>query len=212
MGLQKTVVKVLNLGLLPYAKALKVQQHYVRQHVESPSVLRNTVLLCEHQPVYTIGIRQTAYPAEEEERLKALGAEFFRTNRGGLITFHGPGQLVCYPILHLGYFRKSVRWYVSELERTVIGMCARFGIKATTSPDTGVWVGENKICAIEVQWFNNIVPCGIVGKGVTSLSRELGRDVTVLEATPALLQAFSENFHCELSFEEVDVCKMSIFN
>ncbi|KPP73828.1 putative lipoyltransferase 2, mitochondrial, partial [Scleropages formosus] len=222
MGLQKTVVKVLNLGLLPYAKALKVQQHYVRQHVESPSVLRNTVLLCEHQPVYTIGIRQTAYPAEEEERLKALGAEFFRTNRGGLITFHGPGQLVCYPILHLGYFRKSVRWYVSELERTVIGMCARFGIKATTSPDTGVWVGENKICAIgihcgryvtshglalncntEVQWFNNIVPCGIVGKGVTSLSRELGRDVTVLEATPALLQAFSENFHCELSFEEV---------
>uniref|UniRef100_A0A8C1II11 lipoyl(octanoyl) transferase n=1 Tax=Cyprinus carpio TaxID=7962 RepID=A0A8C1II11_CYPCA len=110
-------------------------------------------------------------------------------SRGGLITFHGPGQLVCYPVLNLGCFRKSVRWYVCELERTVIKTCGQFGIEASTSPDTGVWAGDNKICAIgihcgryitshglalncntDMSWFDNIVPCGIMGKGVTSLS------------------------------------------
>ncbi|CAB1348477.1 unnamed protein product [Coregonus sp. 'balchen'] len=122
------------------------------------------------------------YTHSKRSKDKLLGAEFFRSNRGGLITFHGPGQLVCYPILNLGCFKKS-------LERTVINLCRKYGIKASTSPDTGVWVGDNKICAIGIHcgtyipshslalncntdmgWFENIVPCGIVGKGVTSLS------------------------------------------
>ncbi|XP_030633639.1 octanoyl-[acyl-carrier-protein]:protein N-octanoyltransferase LIPT2, mitochondrial [Chanos chanos] len=220
MNRAKTAVHVVNLGRISYRRALEVQQQYVRRHRDSPNQPPNTLLLCEHQPVYTIGIRQAPYPPEEEDRLKDLGAEFFRTNRGGLITFHGPGQLVCYPILNLGCFKKSVRWYVCELERTVIGMCGKFGIKATTSPDTGVWVEDNKICAIgihcgryitshglalncntDMAWFNHIVPCGIVGKGVTSLSRELGRDVTIEEATPKLLEAFSERFSCTLTVD-----------
>uniref|UniRef100_A0A9J7XDQ5 lipoyl(octanoyl) transferase n=1 Tax=Cyprinus carpio carpio TaxID=630221 RepID=A0A9J7XDQ5_CYPCA len=140
-------------------------------------------------------------------------------SRGGLITFHGPGQLVCYPVLNLGCFRKSVRWYVCELERTVIKTCAQFGIEASTSPDTGVWAGDNKICAIgihcgryitshglalncntDMSWFDNIVPCGIMGKGVTSLSRELGRDVPTEEAVPKLLEAFTEQFNCTLIY------------
>lgn len=152
MTLGKTVVRMVNLGRISYGQALQVQQKHVRQHLERrsecESEIPNTLLLCEHQPVYTIGIRQAPYPPEEEARLKGLGAEFFRTNRGGLITFHGPGQLVCYPILNLGCFKKSVRWYVCELEKTVIALCSKFGIKAATSPDTGVWVGDNKICAI----------------------------------------------------------------
>lgn len=148
MTLGKTAVRVVNLGRIAYGQALQVQQKHVRQHLDKSSEVPNTLLLCEHHPVYTIGIRQAPYPAKEEERLKGLGAEFFRTNRGGLITFHGPGQLVCYPILNLGCFKKSVRWYVCELEKTVIGLCNKFGIKAATSPDTGVWVGNNKICAI----------------------------------------------------------------
>lgn len=148
MTLGKTAVRVVNLGRISYGQALQVQQKHVRQHLEKSSEIPNTLLLCEHHPVYTIGIRQAPYPPEEERRLKDLGAEFFRTNRGGLITFHGPGQLVCYPILNLGCFKKSVRWYVCELEKTVIGLCSKFGIKAATSPDTGVWVGNNKICAI----------------------------------------------------------------
>ncbi|KAL2095916.1 hypothetical protein ACEWY4_008064 [Coilia grayii] len=217
MALGKTTVRVVNLGRISYGQALQVQQKHVRQHLDKSSEVPNTLLLCEHYPVYTIGIRQAPYPAKEEERLKGLGAEFFRTNRGGLITFHGPGQLVCYPILDLGCFKKSVRWYVCELEKTVIRLCSKFGIKAATSPDTGVWVGNNKICAIgihcgryitshgialncntDMRWFDNIVPCGIVGKGVTSLSLELSREVTTAEATPRLLESFSETFNCHM--------------
>lgn len=144
----KPSVSIVNLGRVAYRSALQIQQQYIRQHFDSSSQTPNTLLLCEHDPVYTIGIRRAPYPAEEEQRLKDLGAEFFRTNRGGLITFHGPGQMMCYPILNLSCFKKSVRWYVYELEQTVIKMCGKFGIKATTSPDTGVWVGNNKICAI----------------------------------------------------------------
>ncbi len=98
--------------------------------------------------VYTIGIRTRNYPESEEVRLKALGAEFHRTNRGGLITFHGPGQLVAYPILDLHSFNKSMKWYVCKLEETIIQLCKSLGIEAERSSDTGVWVKNNKLCAI----------------------------------------------------------------
>ncbi|KAJ8266578.1 hypothetical protein GJAV_G00132080 [Gymnothorax javanicus] len=180
MTMKKSVVNVLSLGRISYGHALQIQERCVRQRLDSPSKFPNVLLLCEHDPVYTIGIRQSMYSPVEERRLKNLGAEFYRTNRGGLITFHGPGQLVCYPILSLGCFTKSVRWYVYQLEKTVIDLCWKFGIKASTSPNTGVWVGDNKICAIgincrmyvtshgfalncdtDMRWFENIVPCGI---------------------------------------------------
>lgn len=148
MSFGKAAVRVVYLGRISYPNALKIQQHHIKQLLDLSNSSPNTLLLCEHEPVYTIGIRQAPYPPEEEQRLKNLGADFVRTNRGGLITFHGPGQLVCYPVLNLGCFKKSVRWYVCELERTVINTCSKFGIKASTSPDTGVWVGNNKICAI----------------------------------------------------------------
>ncbi|TRY85151.1 hypothetical protein DNTS_006347 [Danionella cerebrum] len=220
MPVRKATLRVVNLGRICYHSALKIQQQHIKQHLESCSTPPNTLLLCEHEPIYTTGIRRAPYNLKEEQRLQALGADFCRTNRGGLITFHGPGQLVCYPILDLGCFKKSIRWYVCELERTVISMCRMFGIEATTSPDTGVWVGENKICAIgihcgryitshglalncntDLTWFQHIVPCGIVGKGVTSLSQELGRDVTLGEATPKLLEAFTEQFNCTLTYD-----------
>ncbi|KAM4627383.1 octanoyl-[acyl-carrier-protein]:protein N-octanoyltransferase LIPT2, mitochondrial [Polymixia lowei] len=213
----RAAVEVVNLGRVSYAEALRVQRSYVKRHSDFREKRLNALLVCEHPPVYTVGIRQAPYPPDEERRLTLLGAEFFRTNRGGLITFHGPGQLVCYPVLDLACFRKSVRWYVCELERTVIKLCGKFGIKASTSPDTGVWVGDNKICAIgihcgryitshglalncntDMEWFKNIVPCGIVGKGVTSLSLELGRTVTTDETVPYLLDSFREQFDCDL--------------
>lgn len=74
------------------------------------------------------------------------GADFFRTNRGGLITFHGPGQLVAYPILNLKHFKPSVRWYVAEIERTVINLCKHFNLTAETSVHTGVWINDKKVC------------------------------------------------------------------
>ncbi|XP_048120824.1 putative lipoyltransferase 2, mitochondrial isoform X2 [Alosa alosa] len=159
MTLGKTAVRVVNLGRISYGQALQVQQKHVRQHLDKTSDVPNTLLLCEHHPVYTIGIRQAPYPPEEEERLKGLGAEFFRTNRGGLITFHGPG-------IHCGRYITS------------------HGIALN--------------CNTEMNWFDNIVPCGIVGKGVTSLSLELSRDVTAAEATPYLLESFSKRFNCHV--------------
>lgn len=219
----KPVVEVVNLGRISYGNALQAQRRYIRRHIDSLSQLPaaepavNALLLCEHPPVYTVGIRTAQYPVEEEERLNGLGAEFHRADRGGLITFHGPGQLVCYPILNLAHFRKSVRWYVAELETTTIRLCCKFGIQAETSPDTGVWVASNKICAIgihcgryitshglalncntDLHWFSHITPCGLKGKGVTSLTQVLGREVTISEAVEPFLETFAAQFNCTL--------------
>ncbi|XP_072118576.1 octanoyl-[acyl-carrier-protein]:protein N-octanoyltransferase LIPT2, mitochondrial [Mobula birostris] len=223
MTFSKPVIEVVNLGRISYGNALQAQQKFIRRHVDALTRLPtnepplNALLLCEHPPVYTIGIRTAPYPIGEEERLKELGAEFYRANRGGLITFHGPGQLVCYPILNLAHFKKSVRWYVGELERTTVQLCYKFGIKAETSSETGVWVGNNKICAIGIHcgryitshglalncntnllWFSHITPCGIEGKGVTSLSKVLKREVTISEAVEPFLETFAEQFNCTL--------------
>lgn len=103
MGRVRPVVEVVQLGLLSYRQALQVQQACVIRQREAPA---HTLLLCEHPAVYTTGLRQQPYPPHLLQRLRLLGADVHQTNRGGLITFHGPGQLVCYPILHLGSFKK----------------------------------------------------------------------------------------------------------
>ncbi|XP_030055853.1 putative lipoyltransferase 2, mitochondrial [Microcaecilia unicolor] len=224
----RPVVRVLRLGRLPYAQALTQQQKYVRRHLEArdggQSPPPHALLLCEHEPVYTVGLRRGPYPQSEEARLRGLGADFHRSDRGGLVTFHGPGQLVCYPLLDLRAFRRPLRLYVAGLEAAAIGLCRRFGLQARRSPHTGVWVGDDKICAIgihcgryitshglalncniDLTWFEHIVPCGIEGKGVTSLSRELDREVTVEEATLPFLKAFEEQFQCTLTFSEENI-------
>lgn len=216
------LVHILRAGPLDYAKGLKLQQNIAAQITKSQK-FKNILILTSHPPVYTIGIRTTNYTIDDEERLRKLGAQFFKTNRGGLITFHGPGQLVVYPVLNLKDFKPSVRWYVCGIEKAVIDLCKQFGISANTSPDTGVWVNDKKICAIgihgsryitthglalncntDLKWFEHIVPCGIEGKGVTSLSNELNRDVDIKEVEPHFLRSFSEIFECELKELEVD--------
>ncbi|XP_055585883.1 putative lipoyltransferase 2, mitochondrial [Uranotaenia lowii] len=212
------LVHILRTGKLNYQKALKLQKS-VSEMVHNGSVA-NVLILTEHDPVYTVGIRTKTYDPEEEQRLKALGAEFYRTNRGGLITFHGPGQLVAYPVMNLKNFQPSVRWYVCHIEKTVIELCRRYGIQAATTQDTGVWVQDRKICAIGIHasryvtthglalncntdlgWFEHIVPCGIEGKGVTSLSRELKKNVKIDCVTPRFLESFRYTLECDL--EEV---------
>lgn len=210
----RLAVKVLRAGRLTYSSGLRLQKSLVQRHHDNhPSP--NTLVLLEHQPVYTVGIRNKGYTAEDEARLRDLGADFYRTNRGGLVTFHGPGQLVAYPVVDLRLLRTNVRRYVSQLERAVIRLCAEFGLRGETSPDTGVWIGERKVCAIGIHasryvtshglalncstdlgWFEHIVPCGIEEKGVTSLSRELGAAVGIEEAAPVLVRAFGEEFGC----------------
>ncbi|XP_077398265.1 octanoyl-[acyl-carrier-protein]:protein N-octanoyltransferase LIPT2, mitochondrial [Festucalex cinctus] len=212
----RPLVEVVRLGLLPYQEALRIQEAYVKRCKAGAGEL-HALLLCQHPPVYTTGIRQKGRPLAELERLRLLGAQVHNADRGGLITFHGPGQLICYPVLDLAAFKKSVRWYVSQLEQTAILACASLGVEASTSPHTGVWVGDNKICAMgihcsryvtshglalncdtDLAWFRHIVPCGLEGKGVTSLSAELRRRVGVDEAVPHLLDAFARNFRCRL--------------
>ena len=224
------VVSGLNLGRQNYRSALSVQNHLVarvQSNARSGLESGNTLILVEHPPVYTTGIRSRSYGQAEEERLVRLGAEFVRTNRGGLITFHGPGQLVCYPILNLRDFapetarRKALlgmKWYVHTLEQMVIELLASLGVEGARSPHTGVWVGRNKICAVGVHnsdlvtshglalncntnlvWFDHIVPCGIteVGTGVTSLTKELNMSVTIGDVEDKLLDHFRKAFSCE---------------
>jgi len=211
------MVKVLLAGRLPYGVGLQLQKTLFDHHQLRLGDVANTLVLLEHEPVYTVGIRSKGYTVEDEKKLRSLGAEYWRTNRGGLITFHGPGQLVAYPVLDLKQFRTSVRWYVNQIERMVIRVCAELGIKAETSSDTGVWVDNRKICAIgvhgsryvtthglalncntDLRWFDHIVPCGIEGKGVTSISKELNMDVTVADVLPIFQNTFGNQFECEL--------------
>ncbi|XP_054003206.1 putative lipoyltransferase 2, mitochondrial [Hylaeus anthracinus] len=211
-------VKVLWAGRLSYSAGLRLQKVLSNRHRQNlEKNISNTLVLVEHYPVYTVGIRGKSYTVEDEEKLKSLGAEFFRTNRGGLITFHGPGQLVAYPILNLKQFKTSVKWYVCQIEKMIIRLCAEYGIKGKTSPETGVWVNDRKICAIgihgsryitthglalncntDLSWFDHIVPCGIEGKGVTSISKELNTNVSIQDVLPLLKNAFQDQFECSL--------------
>lgn len=231
-------VRVLNLGRKAYQQTLEIQQNCVQKLLNSVASAKstsshrqhpNTLIIVEHEPVYTIGIRSGDYSKQEEDRLKSLGADFVRSNRGGLITFHGHGQLVAYPILYLGDFdpEKSVRNYVHQLESTLIKTCSNIfsekestsSLKVSTIPEyPGVWIEENrKIAAIgirelrsvtmhgialncntDMKWYDHIVPCGIKGKGVTSISKELESNFTICQALPYFFEAFRETFKSEL--------------
>lgn len=209
------LVHVLKAGQLNYSESLKLQKSISNRLIQGDAKFKNILILTEHHPVYTIGIRTKNYSIDDEEKLRNLGAEFYKTNRGGLITFHGPGQLVAYPIINLKNFEPSVRWYVCHIEKTVIDLCKKYGIKAQTTEDTGVWVDNRKICAIgihasryitthglafncniDLSWFNHIVPCGLEGKEVTSLSKELFQNVTIDDTTPEFLDSFQDIFKC----------------
>lgn len=147
----KPLIQVLNLQQMRYAPALYLQQFMIDKHksaVDGASN-NNVLLMVEHPPVYTIGIRTQDYPPSEEKKLKDIGADFHRTDRGGLITFHGPGQLVVYPILNLKNFDDlSVRCYVHKLEEVIVDVCNSYGLSGQRSPHTGVWIGDDKVCAL----------------------------------------------------------------
>lgn len=226
--MSRPTVHILRTGLIKYAQGLNLQKLITAATTTSngriddsdatASAFKNILILTEHQPVYTIGIRTKDYTIDDEAHLRRLGAEFFQTNRGGLITFHGPGQLIAYPILHLKHFKPSIRWYVCHLEKTIIDLCQQYGLNwAKTTPDTGVWIDDRKICAmgvhckryitshglalncnVDLKWFDHIVPCGLVGKQVTSLTKELNRTITVDDATDIFLSSFKKTFNCNL--------------
>ena len=153
MDLAHRLVHVIYLQRMGFLGAYDIQRRFARQHLDellgkSGARGHNVILLVEHNPVYTVGLRDKEYPKKTEEELKSTGAEFYRTNRGGLITYHGPGQLVAYPIINLKNFKLGVRDYVCQLQNTLIKTCKDFGVTAKSTDETGVWVEDRKIGAI----------------------------------------------------------------
>lgn len=184
----------------------------------------NYFLFTEHPPVYTLGKSgDLANLLLNEEQLKEKGISFFKSNRGGDITFHGPGQIVGYPIIDLEAFKPDIRWYMRSLEEVIIKTIAHYGLSGVRSEgETGVWLDvgtpfARKICALGVRtsrwvtmhgfalnvntnlgYFDHIIPCGIRGKAVTSIEAELNRKVPLEEVKALILENFETVFDVEL--------------
>jgi lipoyl(octanoyl) transferase len=174
----------------------------------------DTLVLLEHPPVYTVGRRaDPTHVLWTEQQIRAAGAELHRVDRGGSVTFHGPGQLVGYPIIGLGPDPDVLR-YLRDIEEVVIRACLDAGVPLGRNRDTGVWAGDRKVCAIGVRlsrhrvtlhgfalncttdlsWYDAIVPCGLSDRTVASLSDLAGRTVTVAEMAPLVETRFAEVF------------------
>ena len=226
---QKVIFR--DLGQMNYQAAWDLQESLLKENVRRKSAPEGTMttdhylLFVEHPPVYTLGKsgnKENVLLSDEE--LQANHIEFFHTNRGGDITFHGPDQIVGYPILDLERYYTDIGKYLRNLEEVLILTMAEYGIKGNRSAgETGVWIDpdvpgrERKICAIGVRcsrwvtmhgfafnvntdlsYFNHIIPCGIVNKQVTSLQQELGRKLDMEEVKEKVKRNFEKVFESQL--------------
>jgi len=218
------VCLVCDLGLVDYQKGLLLQERLLNSR--KCGAISDVLLLLQHPSVFTMGrsgiVENIIVP---EETLVKEGIPVFHTNRGGDITYHGPGQLVGYPILNLRENGLTVHQYVWDLEEIVIRTLADFGIDGQRiSGLRGVWVGRQKICALglrisrevsmhgfalnvntNLKYFTYIIPCGITGVSITSVSKLLGHEVKIGEIQENLLRHFSQVFKLTLEYgEELD--------
>jgi lipoyl(octanoyl) transferase len=208
------IVWVADVGLIAYDPACALQRELVE--ARKAGAIPDVLLLCEHPHVITLGRNGKRENLRAGERLLAqMKVEFSRTDRGGDITYHGPGQIVGYPILDLAAHRRDIRWYVEQLEEVMIRTTADFGLAAHRSDaNHGVWLdtpaGEEKLGALgvhlsrwisshgfaynvttDLRYFDLIVPCGVAGKRATSLECALGRAVPVEEVRERLVTHFA---------------------
>ncbi len=211
---------VQDLGLRAYGEVLELQRTLCRQRIAG-EIEEDVLLVVEHDPVVTLGrgTRAGSLPLPRSE-LELRGVEVFEVERGGDVTFHGPGQLVGYPVMNLRQHREDLHWYLRRLEAGLIAALARLGVEAGTKPGlTGVWTGNRKIASIGIhvkQWvtfhgfalnvstdlsyFDLIVPCGIKDVIMTSVARELRRDDSVAlgdEARRAVTAEIAEAFELQ---------------
>jgi lipoyl(octanoyl) transferase len=238
----KRSVALANLGMISYRDGWEIQEHFFNETIHKkllnrdressgqlPEPTQDHLLMCEHPHVYTLGKSgKEEHLLLNPEQLDAVQAEFVKTNRGGDITYHGPGQLVVYPILDLDHYFTDIHRYMRELEEVVIRCLADFGITAGRIKGlTGVWLGDEddpnarKICAMGVKasrwvtmhglalnvntdldYFRYIVPCGIEDKAVTSISRETGQLIPMDKVVSSFLKHFSERFDCIFTKQE----------
>ena len=206
----ESTYNILDLGLSPYQDAWDLQKQLQSQRILGQ--IKDHLLLVEHLPVYTLGKNA---PKEHLLNDESKNISIIQTDRGGKITFHGPGQLVGYPILDLNQYKKSVSWYMRELEQLIIDVLNEYDIKADRKEGlTGTWVGDKKIAALGVRiskwvtmhgfslninpdlnYYRNIIPCGISEYGVTSMANLLGENVPSMnEIKETLVQHFIAKF------------------
>lgn len=208
--------RIRDLGKIGYLEARAFQEDLVAKVVAGEEI--STLLLVEHPPVMTLG---AGFHSENlllaREAYKTRGIEVFETDRGGDVTYHGPGQIVAYPVFDLRGLGKDVHAWLRQIEEVGIETLKPFGLEGSRKPPhTGVWIGDRKICAIGIKvrrWvsmhglalnvdldltaFDLIVPCGISDFGVTSLSQELGRNIDQNVVKSELVRAFERVFSIE---------------
>lgn len=233
--MSRRAVRFADLGNVTYREAWDLQEAIFTEVVDRKTANRklpegervptqDTLLFVEHPHVYTLGKSgDLGNLLADDERLKAINAEFFKTNRGGDITYHGPGQLVGYPILDLDEYFTDIHRYLRTLEEVIIATLADYGLSGDRSAgETGVWLDvgtpfARKICAMgvrasrwvtmhgwafnlntDLRYFEYIIPCGIKDKSVTSLQRELGRTVDEVEVKERVAGHFARLFEVDL--------------
>ena len=222
------------LGRQAYRKVLGIQEEHFSQFLEAKktgntNTLPMQLILCEHDPVYTLG--KNGKKLNLLANASSSGAEFVETNRGGDITFHGPGQLVAYPILDLERLNMGLATYIESLEEVIIRLIANYGLKGEREKGaSGVWLDTSdarkirKICALgirssryvtmhglafnvatDLKYFDHINPCGFTDKGVTSLEKETNRKLNMDGIVSEFIHHFSEVFQVKLLHNEVEI-------
>ena len=203
------IIEILDLGVRPYKEVWDLQKELVKKRQDGQ--INDTLILAEHEPVYTLGKN-----ADKNHILQHLPKDVktYHIERGGDVTYHGPGQLVGYPILDLHNYKKSISWYMRALEQFIIDTLAEFIVTAERKDGlTGVWVGDEKIAALGVRvtrwitmhgfalnikpdltYYSSIIPCGIFEYGVTSMARLLTDEVTVDSVKQVLIGKFMNQF------------------
>ena len=202
-------IDILNLGFKPYKEVWDLQKELVEKRRNGQ--INDTLILVEHEPVYTLGKN-----ADENHILQhsPQDVKTYHIERGGDVTFHGPGQLIGYPILDLHNYKKSISWYMRSLEQLIIDTLAEYGITAERKVGlTGVWVGDEKIAALGVRvtrwvtmhgfalnvtpdliYYSSIIPCGIFEYGVTSMAKLVTNEITVNSVKRVLTKMFMNQF------------------
>jgi lipoyl(octanoyl) transferase len=207
-------LEVRRLGVVPYAEALDIQKALVEER--RAGRIPDRLLLLQHPPVITLGVRASSrlHITASDAQLARLGIEVHETGRGGDVTYHGPGQIVGYPIIDLRPDRCDVHRYVRDLEEVMIRVCADYGVTAGRIEGlSGAWIGAGKVGAVGVRisrWitshgfafnvntslrdFQLIVPCGIADRGVTSLEKETGRALSIDDVEDRIIHRFAQVF------------------
>ena len=202
-----------DLGRRPYGEVLDLQRGMAAERIAGTRP--DTLILVEHDPVVTLG-RSTkqGHLLADAQLLAARGVELFEIERGGDVTFHGPGQLVGYPIIDLSQHRQDLHWYLRQLEQVLIAALATYGIEGRRQEKfTGVWVGDRKIASIgvharswvtwhgfalnvstDLSYFDLMVPCGIADVAMTSIVKESGVDVPVSDVSKRVVDSFADLF------------------